>query len=158
MTLHRNAARVQAALSAAGSSATVTELPESAHSAAEAAAVLGVEVGQIAKSLVFVADGVPVLVVLSGADRLDPTRLGAHLGAAHVGRADAEAVRAATGFPIGGVSPVAHPPGLVVLVDRAVADHDVVWAAAGTPRAVFPTSFTELLEVTDAVPVDVRQR
>jgi prolyl-tRNA editing enzyme YbaK/EbsC (Cys-tRNA(Pro) deacylase) len=158
MSLHRNAARVQAALHAAGSSATVTELPESAHSAVEAAAALGIGIGQIAKSLVFVADGVPVLVVLSGADRLDPARLGAHLGAAHVGRADAETVRAATGFPIGGVSPVAHSTGLMVLVDRALADHDVVWAAAGTPRAVFPTTFTELLEVADAVPADVRQR
>jgi prolyl-tRNA editing enzyme YbaK/EbsC (Cys-tRNA(Pro) deacylase) len=159
VSLHRNAARVQAALAAAGSAAVVRELPESAHSSAEAASALGVDIGQIAKSLVFVADGVSVLIVLSGADRLDPARLGAHLGAAAgVRRADADTVRAATGFPIGGVSPVGHPAGLRVLVDRALADYPVVWAAAGTPRAVYPTSFDELLAVSGGEPADVRER
>jgi prolyl-tRNA editing enzyme YbaK/EbsC (Cys-tRNA(Pro) deacylase) len=148
---------VQAALVAAGSSAVVRELPESAHSSAEAAAALGVDVGQIAKSLVFVADSTPVLVVLRGADRVDPARLGAYLGAARVRRADADTVRAATGFPIGGVSPVAHAAGLRVVVDQALADYPVVWAAAGTPHAVFPTSFSELLATSGGEAADVRQ-
>jgi prolyl-tRNA editing enzyme YbaK/EbsC (Cys-tRNA(Pro) deacylase) len=158
MNLHRNAARVQAALIAKGSSAEVRELPESAHTSAEAAAALGVDVGQIAKSLVFVADGEPVLIVLSGADRLDPDRLARHLGAAKAVRADADTVRAATGFPIGGVSPVAHPEGLRVVVDEALGQYPVVWAAAGTPHAVFPTTFTELLALSDGDAADVRQR
>ena len=157
MTLHPNAARVQAALLQAGSAAQVQELPDSARTAPEAAAALGVDVGQIAKSLVFVADGTAVLAVLSGRHRLDTDRLASHLGAARVERADADAVRAATGFPIGGVSPVAHPPGLRVLVDRALADYPVVWAAAGTPHAVFPTDFEELLAVSAGEGVDIRQ-
>jgi prolyl-tRNA editing enzyme YbaK/EbsC (Cys-tRNA(Pro) deacylase) len=134
----------------------VRELPESAHSSAEAAAALGVDVGQIAKTLVFVADSTPVLVVLRGADRVDPARLGAHLGAARVRRADADTVRQATGFPIGGVSPIAHADGLRVIVDQALADYPVLWAAAGTPRAVFPTSFTELLVTSGGEAADVR--
>ena len=118
MSLHRNAARVQAALVAAGSGAVVRELPASAHTSAQAATALGVKVDQIAKSLVFVADGQPVLIVLCGADRLDPARLARHLGANGVRRADADTVREATGFPIGGVSPVGHAAGLRVLVDQ----------------------------------------
>lgn len=157
MSLHRNAARVQAALVAAGSAASVRELPASAHTSAEAAAALGVSVDQIAKSLVFVADGEPVLIVLCGSDRLDPARLARHMGATTVRRADAGTVRDATGFPIGGVSPVGHVEGLRVLVDRALAAHPVVWAAGGTPNAVFPTSFAELLAASGGEPADVRE-
>lgn len=153
--LHRNARRVQTALLAAGSDAAVRQLPESAHTAAEAAAALGVTEAQIAKSLVFMADGAPVLIVLRGADRLDPTRLAAHLGAARVRRADPDAVRAATGYPIGGVSPLGHY-GLRVLVDQGLADEGEIWAAAGTPNCVFPTSFAELVRVAGAEPADVR--
>jgi prolyl-tRNA editing enzyme YbaK/EbsC (Cys-tRNA(Pro) deacylase) len=156
MSLHRNAARVQAALVAAGSGAQVRELPASAHTSAQAAAALGVGIDQIAKSLVFLADGQPVLIVLCGSDRLDPVRLAQHLGASQVRRADADAVRAVTGFPIGGVSPVGPAAGLRVLVDRALATYTVVWAAGGTPSAVFPTSFDELLTVSGGEPVDVR--
>jgi prolyl-tRNA editing enzyme YbaK/EbsC (Cys-tRNA(Pro) deacylase) len=158
VSLHRNAARVQEALRAAGSGAAVRELPDSAHTSQEAAAALGVEVAQIAKTLVFVADGNAVLAVLSGADRLDTERLAAHLGAEEVRRADPEAVREATGFPIGGVSPVVHGDGIRVVVDRALEAFDVVWAAAGTPRAVFPTDFEELLRVSGGEPGDVRCR
>lgn len=156
MNLHRNARRVQEALQAAGSPALVRELAESARTVAEAAAALKVEEGQIAKSLVFVADGRPVLAVLSGVDRLDTQRLGRHLGAARVGRADADVVRAATGFPIGGVSPVGHDGELRIVVDRALAGFETVWAAAGTPHAVFPTTFAELLDVTGGEAADVR--
>ncbi len=158
MRRHRNAERVQAALLAKGSTAAVRELPESAHTSAEAAAALGVDLAQIAKSLVFVADGEPVLIVLSGADRLDPERLAGWLGAAKVTRADADTVRAATGFPIGGVSPVGHPDGLRVVVDEALGRYPVVWAAAGTPHAVFPTTFAELVALSEGDAADVRQR
>jgi prolyl-tRNA editing enzyme YbaK/EbsC (Cys-tRNA(Pro) deacylase) len=154
--LHRNARRVQAALESAGSKAVVRELPSSAHTSAEAAAALGVEVEQIAKSLVFVADGRPVIAVLRGSDRLDPARLKHHLEADDVHRADADVVREATGFPIGGVSPVGLPGGLVVIVDRTLDQYPVVWAAAGTPHAVFPTSFGELLDVSRGEPGDLR--
>lgn len=156
MILHRNAERVQAALRAAGSPAQVRELPDSAHTSEQAAASVGVDVDQIAKSLVFVADGAPVLIVLRGGDRLDPQRLARHLGAGKVARADADTVRAATGFPIGGVSPVAPRDGLQVVVDRALGELPEVWAAAGTPHAVFPTSFDELLVVSGGTAADVR--
>jgi prolyl-tRNA editing enzyme YbaK/EbsC (Cys-tRNA(Pro) deacylase) len=156
VTLHRNAQRVQDSLLAAGSPAVVRELPASARTVSEAAAALGVAEGQIAKTLVFVADARPVLGVLSGTDRLDPDRLAAHLGAARARRADPEVVRSATGFPIGGVSPVGHDGRLRILVDRALSGFEVVWAAAGTPRAVFPTSFAELLAVTGGEPADLR--
>jgi prolyl-tRNA editing enzyme YbaK/EbsC (Cys-tRNA(Pro) deacylase) len=157
MSLHRNAARVQQALMAAGSRAVVRELPASAHTSAEAAAALGVSVDQIAKSLVFLADGEPVLIVLCGADRLDPARLAQHLGAGQVRRADADTVRTATGFPIGGVSPVGHENGLRIVIDRGLASYPVVWAAGGTPNAVFPTSFAELLTASGGEPADVRE-
>lgn len=152
--MHKNAQRVQEALAAAGSTAEVVELPASTRTAGEAAASIGVEVGQIAKSLVFVVDGEPVVAVLSGVDRLDTEKLRAHFDAGRVARADADAVREATGFPIGGVSPLAHP--VRVVVDRGLADYGTLWAAAGTPNAVFPTSFDELVTVCGAEPVDVR--
>jgi prolyl-tRNA editing enzyme YbaK/EbsC (Cys-tRNA(Pro) deacylase) len=95
--------------------------------------------------------------VLCGADRLDPARLGQHVGASQVRRADADTVRQATGFPIGGVSPVGHAEGLRVLVDRALADYPVVWAAGGTPNAVFPTSYDDLLAASGGEPADVRE-
>jgi prolyl-tRNA editing enzyme YbaK/EbsC (Cys-tRNA(Pro) deacylase) len=154
---HRNAVRVQDALRAAGSSARVRRLDDSARTAPEAAAALGVEVGAIAKSLVFQADSEPVLVVMSGADRCDTARLAAELGAERVRRPDADVVRAATGYPIGGVSPAGLPAELTVLVDRGLAAFDVVWAAAGTPHDVFPTTFDELLALTGGRPTDVRE-
>ena len=155
--LHRNAARVQAALAAAGTPVQVRQLSESARTATEAASALGVEVGQIGKSLVFVADGEPVLAVLCGTDRADPEALARELGASRVTRADADVVRQATGYPIGGVSPVDLPPSLPVLVDRALARFDEVWVAAGTPHAVFPTTFDELVRLSGGRPADVRQ-
>ena len=150
--------RVQAALRAAGSTARVRELPGSTRTSHEAAAALGVAVGQIAKSLVFLADGEPVMVVASGADRVDTSRLAAHLGVARISRADAEQVRAATGYPIGGVSPAGLDGRLPVLIDRALVSFDVVWAAAGTPNSVFATSFAELLRVSGGEEADVSER
>jgi prolyl-tRNA editing enzyme YbaK/EbsC (Cys-tRNA(Pro) deacylase) len=146
--------RVQEALRAAGSGAQVVELAESTRSSAEAAAAIGVEVGQIAKSLVFVADGEPVVVVLSGVDRLDVEKLRRMRGAARVERADADTVRSSTGFPIGGVSPMAHDA--KVVVDRGLAAYEVIWAAAGTPNAVYPTTFAELVAASGGEVDDVR--
>jgi prolyl-tRNA editing enzyme YbaK/EbsC (Cys-tRNA(Pro) deacylase) len=107
--MHKNAELVQEALRAAGSDAAVVELPTSARTSTEAAAAIGVEVGQIAKSLVFAVDGEAVVAVLSRTDRLDPDKLRRALGGTTVERADANGVRAATGFPIGGVSPRSRP-------------------------------------------------
>lgn len=156
--LHTRAARVQALLETARSPARVVELPTSTHTAAEAAAALGVGVEEIAKSLVFLADGVPVVAVLSGADRLDEERLGCHLGASEVARASPEQVREATGYPVGGVSPLGLPEGVGVVLDRRLGDHDRVWAAAGTPHAVFPTALRELAELSGGDEADVAVR
>jgi prolyl-tRNA editing enzyme YbaK/EbsC (Cys-tRNA(Pro) deacylase) len=133
----------------------VRVLPESAPTAAAAAAQLGCEVGAIANSLVFDADGAPLLVMTSGAHRVDTSRAAALVGAAVVGRADARSVRAWTGQVIGGVAPVGHPAPIRTLVDAWLAKYDVVWAAAGHPHAVFPTSFDELLRITGGMPAEV---
>jgi prolyl-tRNA editing enzyme YbaK/EbsC (Cys-tRNA(Pro) deacylase) len=133
----------------------VRVLPDSAPTAAAAAAQLGCEVGAIANSLVFDADGAPLLVMTSGAHRVDTSRVAALVGAAAVGRADARSVRAWTGQVIGGVAPVGHPAPIRTLVDAWLAKYDVVWAAAGHPHAVFPTSFDELLRITGGAPAEV---
>ena len=133
----------------------VRVLREPAPTAAAAAAQLGCEVGAIANSLVFDADGAPLLVLTSGAHRVDTSRVAALVGAAAVGRADARSVRAWTGQVIGGVAPVGHPAPIRTLVDAWLAKYDVVWAAAGHPHAVFPTSFDELLRITGGAPAEV---
>jgi prolyl-tRNA editing enzyme YbaK/EbsC (Cys-tRNA(Pro) deacylase) len=153
--VHPNAERVQRALAAAGSAARVVELADSARTAAEAAAALGVSVGQIANSLVFVAGGEPLLVLTSGANRVDTARVGALLGTT-VRRADADTVRNATGFPIGGVAPVGFPAPVRVLVDEDLLGYDTVWAAGGTPHTVFETTGAELVRVTGGTPAAVR--
>jgi prolyl-tRNA editing enzyme YbaK/EbsC (Cys-tRNA(Pro) deacylase) len=133
----------------------VRVLPEPAPTAAAAAAQLGCEVGAIANSLVFTADGAPLLVMTSGAHRVDTSLVAALVGAASVGRADARSVREWTGQAIGGVGPVGHPAPIRTLVDAWLAKHEVVWAAAGHPHAVFPTSFDELLRITGGTPAEV---
>ena len=153
--LHPNAVRIQAALIAAGASGTVRMLDESARTAVEAAAALGVEVGQITNSLIFVADGEPLLVLTSGRHRVDTARVAVLVGVTKVGRADAGFVREHTGVSIGGVSPIGHPHPLRTLVDIALNDYDVVWAAAGHTHAVFPTTFDELLTLTGGTPAEV---
>ena len=122
------------------------------------AAALGVLQAQIAKTLVFLADGAPVVVVMGGDDRVDTAALGAALDGATIGRADADAVRADTGFAIGGVSPAGLPGDLTVLVDRSLAEVGQIWAAAGTPKSVYRTSFGELLSVTGGREVTVAQQ
>lgn len=151
---HPNVARVQTALRTGGAAGEIRILVEAAPTAAAAAAQLGVDVGAIANSLVFAADGEPLLVLTSGAHRVDTAFLGERLGA-RVRRADAELVRAATGQPIGGVAPVGHPAPVRTLVDVALAAYPVVWAAGGVPHAVFPTTYDELLGVTGGTPTPV---
>jgi prolyl-tRNA editing enzyme YbaK/EbsC (Cys-tRNA(Pro) deacylase) len=155
VALHPNAERVATALRERGCDAEVRELSDSARTAAEAAATLGVDVAQIANSLLFAADGDPVLVLASGGHRVDVDKVAALLGVRAVTRADPDLVRRATGFPIGGVAPVGHPEPLRTLVDTALAGYDVIWAAAGTPHTVFPTTYDELVRVTAGEPADV---
>jgi prolyl-tRNA editing enzyme YbaK/EbsC (Cys-tRNA(Pro) deacylase) len=143
------------ALKSLGVAGEVRVLPESAPTAAAAAAQLGCEVGAIANSLVFAADGSPLLVMTSGAHRVDTARVAALIGAGEVTRADARSVREWTGQVIGGVGPVAHPAPLRTLVDTWLAKYDVVWAAAGHPHTVFPTSYDELIRITSGSPADV---
>jgi prolyl-tRNA editing enzyme YbaK/EbsC (Cys-tRNA(Pro) deacylase) len=152
--MHPGVARVTEALRAAGVPGEVVELDGAARTAQHAAEALGVDVGAIANSLIFLLDGDPVLVLTSGAHRVDTAWLGGRLGGV-LRRADAEAVRAATGQPIGGVAPVGHPAPLRTLVDRALAVYPAVWAAAGHPNTVFPTTFDELVALTGGGPVDV---
>jgi prolyl-tRNA editing enzyme YbaK/EbsC (Cys-tRNA(Pro) deacylase) len=142
------AARVQAALNAAGSAARVIGTGTTARTADEAAAAVGTTTAQIVKSLVFTDAAGPVMLLVSGANRVDTTRLGLR-------RLDADGVRAATGFAIGGVSPLAHPAPLPILIDEDLLAYDTVWAAAGTPNHVFAISPNELVAVTHATVVRV---
>lgn len=146
--------RVVAALRAAGVTSEITEFAESTRTAEEAAAAVGCTVGQIVKSLVFLADGTSVLALVSGANRLDTAKLAAATGA-RITRADADAVRAATGFSIGGVPPVAHATSLATYLDRDLTQYEVVWAAAGTPNAVFPIAPAELARIASAQVIDL---
>ena len=139
--------QVRTALARLGARGEVRRLDDSARTAKEAAAALGIEVGQIASSLVFLADGAPILVIASGGHRVDERKLSAVLGA-HITKANADDVRRATGFAIGGVAPVGHPEPLRTIVDIALSRYDEVWAAGGHPHYVFPTSYDELLRMT----------
>ncbi|PXY25024.1 aminoacyl-tRNA deacylase [Prauserella sp. PE36] len=160
---HPSVAKVAAALTEAGQDAAadgIRILPADARTAALAAEALGVEVGAIANSLVFRAsfDGepdAPLLALTSGAHRADPRTLAALTGATEVGKADPAFVKEHTGQTIGGVAPVGHPSRLITLVDTALRAYDVVWAAAGHPKSVYPTTFDGLLAVTGGRAADV---
>ncbi|WP_218566203.1 YbaK/EbsC family protein [Vallicoccus soli] len=149
---HPAVVRVRAALRARGATGSVSVLGEAARTARAAADQLGCDVGAIANSLVFLQGpapgGAPVLVLTSGAHRVDEARVAALLGVPALHRAGPDAVRAATGSAIGGVGPVGHPAPLPTLVDEDLAGHPVVWAAAGHPRTLFPTTYDELLRIT----------
>ncbi|MET9445622.1 YbaK/EbsC family protein [Streptomyces cinerochromogenes] len=136
----------------------VRSFPEATRTAAEAAAAIGCGLSQICKSLVFAADGVPVLVLMDGASRVDVERVREELGAGKVSRADAGVVRETTGYAIGGVPPFGHRTRTRVLADRSLLAHDVVWAAAGTPYTVFPIGPGELVAHAGATLVDVREQ
>jgi len=153
--MHPNVAKVAARLRELGVEGEVREFPEAVPTAAAAAAMLGCTVGAIANSLIFAADGEPLLVLTSGAHRVDTAKVAAQIGVAKVKRADPEFVRSATGQTIGGVGPVGHPKPVRTLVDKWLAAHEVVWAAAGHAHMVFPTSYEELIRITDGTPVDV---
>jgi prolyl-tRNA editing enzyme YbaK/EbsC (Cys-tRNA(Pro) deacylase) len=139
---------VTAALRAAGIDAEIRRFDDPVPTAAAAAAALGCPVGAIANSLVFEADGAPLLVLASGAHRVDTAKVAALVGTTVLKRADPDFVYRHTGQRIGGVAPVAHPAPLRTVVDVALADHPQVWAAGGIPHAVFPTTFAELLDLT----------
>ena len=157
MTQENGLARVERVLSAAALSSRSRHLSASARTAAEAAQALGCPVGAIASSLVFVADGEPLLVLASGAHRVDTVRVADVVGAASVVRAPAGLVREVTGFAIGGVAPVGHLVPLRALLDVTLGSYDVVWASAGHPHAVFWATFDELQALTGAQPAQVAQ-
>ncbi len=147
--------RVREALAAAGSEAEVIALAGTARSAADAAASVGVELGAIVKSLVFTAGGRPVMALVAGDRRCDTAVLAHALGIeGKLGRADADAVRQATGFTIGGVPPIAHAEGIAVLIDASLARFETLYAAAGHPHCVFATSVDELAGLTGAPVVE----
>ncbi|NDU77757.1 YbaK/EbsC family protein [Actinomadura sp. DSM 109109] len=153
--MHPNAEIVAKALLDLGAQGEIVELPDSARTARAAAEQLGCEVGAIANSLVFDADGSPLLVMTSGAHRVDTAKVAALVGAVKVRRATPEFVREATGQPIGGVAPVGHPEPVRTLVDVWLDRYDEVWAAGGHPHTVFPTSYGELLRITGGTPAEV---
>src|SRR6184192_2809384 len=140
--------RFAAVLRDLGVAGEVRELPESAPTAAAAAAQLGCELGAIANSLIFSADGRPLLVMTSGAHRVDTAKVAALVGVAKLARATPDFVREHTGQPIGGVAPLGHPKPLQTLVDTALAGYGEIWAAGGIPHAVFPTTYAELVRLT----------
>jgi len=153
--LHPSAQRVADALRAAGARGEVREFTSPTRTSADAAAALGCELAAIASCLVLMADGEPVVVIKSGAHRADLEHLATVLGSTTVRQADAKEVRVVTGQPIGGVAPVNWPTTPRVLIDASLERFDEVWSAAGTPNAVFPTSFAELRHLTGAIPVTV---
>ncbi|MGV9642282.1 YbaK/EbsC family protein [Streptomyces sp. NPDC003514] len=136
----------------------VRRFPDATRTAAEAAAAIGCELSEICKSLIFAADGVPVLVLMDGASRVDLDRVREELGAAKVTRAKADVVRETTGYAIGGVPPFGHRTRTRVLADRSLLEHEVVWAAAGNPHAVFPIGPKDLVAHAGAALVDVREQ
>jgi prolyl-tRNA editing enzyme YbaK/EbsC (Cys-tRNA(Pro) deacylase) len=147
---HPNVRRVAQAAADAGQPIEVQRFASGTRTAEDAARAVGCEVAQIVKSLVFLADGQAVVALVSGSDRLDPDRLGRALGAREVRRADGDEVRAATGYPIGGVPPFAHATRLPVVIDEHLFAHAQVWAAAGLPDVVFSISPQALAEVSGA--------
>lgn len=140
---------------ARGGTGEVVILPDAVHTAALAAAALGCEVGAIANSLLFETDGRPVLILTSGAHRVDTAKVATRIGTGPLRRATPDFVRTHTGQVIGGVSPIGHPAPVPTYLDPWLRRHDVVWAAAGHPSAVFSTTVTELLALTGATEIEV---
>jgi len=149
--------RVLAALLEHGLEGEVHVLSDSARTAQEAATALGIEVGQIASSLIFkLPDDSPLLIITSGRHRVDTDLVAKNLSVEKLGRVDADYVKEKSGFSIGGVSPlgwISKPE--IILIDEALSDYDVVWAAAGHPHAVYPTTYVELIQCTGAQPMIV---
>ena len=152
---HPAITRFRDELARRGGSGRVVVLPESAHTAALAAEALGCEVGAIANSLIFHADDSPVLILTSGAHRVDTAKVAAELGVEKLGRAKPEFVREHTGQTIGGVSPFAHPAPVPTYIDPWLKKYDEIWAAAGHAASVFSTSYDELVRMTGATELEV---
>ena len=150
MATHPNIAAVVDAAAAAGLRIEARQFPEGTRTAADAAAAIGVDVGAIVKSLVFLVDDRPVLALVSGANQADEPALAEAAGGRTTERPDAATVRTITGFPIGGVAPFGSATPLPVLIDEDLLAFDVVWAAAGTPDGVFPVAPSELARATNA--------
>ena len=155
--LHPNTLRVIAAAREAGLEITTRRFPEGTKTAADAAAAIGVSVGQIVKSLVFSVDGEIVMAYVSGANQLDEKKLAAAAGGAKCSRVDADAVRAATGYPIGGVPPFGHSTQLRVFVDPDLLQYDEVWAAAGTWNDNFGAAPADIVRVAGGVVTDLKR-
>lgn len=153
--------RVRAAMEANALPGEIKVLNESAKTAIDAAKGLGIEVGQIASSLVFkLPNGSPLLVITSGRHRVDTDRVAKNLSVSALSRADADWVKSVSGFSVGGVAPIGWESEdlsvkATVIIDQALAEYEVIWAAAGHPHTVFPTSFDELQRITGAMPMIV---
>jgi len=154
---HPSTGKVLNAARQRGLTIEVHHFPEGTRTAQEAAQAVGASLEQIAKSMVFMADGKPVLVLTSGPNRVDAGKVARQLGARQVRRASADEVRQATGFAIGGVPPFGHTRRLTVLFDRDLLQFQTVWSAAGTPNAVFPIEPGRLVEASGAVVADVKE-
>lgn len=152
---HASVTRFRNELLACGGTGEIVVLPDSVHTAALAAQALGCEIGAIANSLLFDAAGSPVLILTSGAHRVDTLAVAARIGVPRLRRAEPPFVRQHTGQVIGGVSPIAHPKPVPTYIDPWLRRHPVVWAAAAHPAAVFSTSYDELVKLTSAVEIDV---
>lgn len=157
-SMHPNGVTVRDALRAVGVETDIVETLEGSPTAATAAAQLDIEVGQVCNSLIFNADGRPLLILASGGHKVDVERVAAELGFDSIHRPDADFVREHTGQPIGGVAPLGHPNRIRTIVDVHLASWDTVWAAGGHPHYVFPTSFDELVRITGGEPLDVGVR
>lgn len=155
--IHRNVARVIEAGERLGVAVRPRHFPEGAKTAQDAADAIGCDVGQIVKSLIFGVDGEIVLAYVSGSNQLDERKLASAAGGSRCERVDADAVRTATGFPIGGVPPFGHATELRTFVDPDLLQHDEVWAAAGTWNDVFPLDPHELVRAAGAEIVDLRR-
>lgn len=155
--LHRNVTRVVDAGAAVGIDVRPVRFPEGTKTAADAARAIGCDVGQIVKSLIFSVDGAVVLAYVSGANQLDEAKLASAAGGERCARVDADVVREATGFPIGGVPPFGHASPLPVFIDPDLLGYDVVWAAAGTWHDVFALEPGQLVEASGGTVVDLRR-
>jgi Cys-tRNA(Pro) deacylase len=155
--VHPNTLRVIAAAREAGLEITTRRFPEGTKTAADAATAIGVSVGQIVKSLVFGVDSEIVMALVSGSNQLDEKKLAAAAGGAKCSRVDADAVRAATGYPIGGVPPFGHSTQLRVFVDPDLLQYDEVWAAAGTWNDNFGAAPADIVRVAGGVVTDLKR-
>ena len=155
--MHPNVGRVVTAARASGLEISVERFPEGTRTAADAARAIGCEVSQIVKSLVFMADGAPILALVSGANRVDLAKLAGAVGSDASRRADGGEAREATGFAIGGVPPFGLARSATVVIDRDLLAHERVWAAAGLPDAVFPIAPADLVRASGGTVVDLAE-